>query len=179
MAVSFSSIEDGVVALLAKAGLPAIEADLPSVLQCKVNPSFHCRISSFRVESLAMRKQKIIPVVSVFVAMKNVSAEKTRRQAIYGLLQGILGALVFQKLGLAITPLVGVSGDELNIPVLETTGMRVYQINFRTSFVCKMTAEEAMDMIALSVQYFLKPGDTVKDAQDDIYQLPTIPEETP
>ncbi len=177
MAVSFSDIEDGVVALLTAAGLPAIEADLPSVLQCKVNASFHCRVTGFKAEVFAMRKQKIVPVVSVFVAVKNVSAEKVRRQAIYPLLHGIIGALVFQKLGLAISPIMCTSGDELGDPVMDTTGMRVYQINFKTSFVCEMTAEEALNMIALSVQYFLTPGDAVADAQDDIYQFPAAPEE--
>jgi hypothetical protein len=166
MTVTFAEIEEKLVALLKSKGLAATEADLPSVLACKTSPSFHCRIASFKCENVVMRKFKIVPAISVYLALKNVSIEKNRRQSIYPLIQGIIGILAFQDLGLSIAPLRIQSGQELILPEFADSGIILYQIDLVTGFTCDMSDEKTMTMLRMNLEYYLKPGDTVADAVD-------------
>jgi hypothetical protein len=164
--VTFTAIEEGMASFLKEKVFQANEVDLPSLLSCKMSPSFHCRIMQFKTERQAMSRFKILPVVSLFLALKHTGTEKARRQGMHPLIHAVTRLLTLQRLGLDITPLVPVDGKELNAADSASSGIVLYQIDFRTSYVDTLPEEEAGNLLTLGLEYYLKPGDATQDAGD-------------
>jgi hypothetical protein len=167
MSVTFAEIENAISAQLIAAGLSMVEVDLPEVLSGRNVPSFHCRMTKCELDIIG-KKIKYMPTMSVFVIIKNINVEKVRRQTIYPLLHGVIGAISFQKLSLAIADIMPINCMEIDLSEFENTGLKLYQIDFKTSFYVDITQAEAIDMLSLAVKYYLTPGSATADAEDDV-----------
>lgn len=168
---TFADIETAVTNRLREKGLAAAEVDLDTILMAKSNPSFCCRITSFAAEKLTIETRKIIPVVSVFVCIKNLKSDKDRRQAFSSVINAIVSVLSLQTLGIAITPLFILRGTELVEQDLADSGIVVWRLDFKTSFHLAMDEESAENLLELGLSYLLTPGDDVADASDDLWRI--------
>lgn len=100
----------------------------------------------------------------IMVTFKNLRGEKQRRHGSYPILLAIIQYLQGHKLGLDILPLDFTRFDHTTSEEEAERGLIVYTLEFSTAFDLKAIEddEEAAPLV-LALEYFLKPGDDVKD----------------
>jgi hypothetical protein len=157
----FTAIEQGVAQRLADRAIAVQEIDVGVVNPLGIAaPSVHCRITNCVFSDVAMRRQKAAVTVSLLVYLKNVRSDKARREGINPILLGIVGALMMQPLELSIAALKPVRLFEVDDEAMRTAGIMLYQLDFKTSFVCDMTEDEAGDLIAIATDFYLGAAST-------------------
>lgn len=149
----------------------ALSDDVDSIVCPALNV---CALFSGQFAMVTQGKYKLNLDVAVTICVQNVRNEHTRREHTYGFLMPLMGLLCARRLtvtrGLVTSavdckPLIPV---RLSKEVDDGTRMS-YSMWFRTAIVVDMTDTEVMEnLLKISAQYFLKPGDTVLDAQDTI-----------
>jgi hypothetical protein len=162
-------IEQNACAVLSLAGLNVIEIDIGSVPTGIAKPSAHVRVTDLRYAASIQNKlkQKAGVVLSVFLLFSNLRSEKDRRHGAYPLINGIVEHLTAQTLGLQIEPLQPLRAREVTPAEYREVGLVAFQMDFQTAYT--LTAandEDAEDLITLGLEYFLKPGNAIRDAQD-------------
>lgn len=110
-------------------------------------------------------KQKV--TVHVLLTFKHERGEDERRKGINPILQGVVQTLMLRDLGLAMEPLKPVSFREVTDDDDYEARTIVYLVQFATSFtVTRLDDEDAVDLLRLGLNYYLKPGDDLVDATD-------------
>lgn len=105
--------------------------------------------------------------IHVYVVFKNFKNEAERRKGLYPILEGIIGILALQKLGLAIEALKPVRFGNVTTEEMDGLGLLAYEIVFETGYnITKMDEEQAVDLLKVGLDYYLKPGDDASDASD-------------
>ncbi len=110
-------------------------------------------------------KQKL--TVNVLLTFKHERGEEERRRGINPLVQGVVQYLMLRDLGLNMEPLKPVRFRDVTDEADYEERKIVYLVEFSTSFtVTKVDLEVAGDLLAVGLNYYLKPGDEVVDASD-------------
>ena len=167
MPVTIAEIEDAIIARLQENGIdPRMEVgEEPAgnpVSRIKVFTDFG------RLEKISQDTYKQVLTVSLSLVFRNIAGRR-RRLVLYPILEGIIGILLLQDLGLSISPLIPRSFRNVTTEEGRQAGELAYLIEVDTSYtVTKMTGEEAVDLLSAGLNYFLKPGDDAADAFDNV-----------
>jgi hypothetical protein len=111
----------------------------------------------------------------VDIVFSHLGGEGERRKGVYLILDGVIRCLLLQTLGLAITPLMAKGWKNTTIEELRDKGLIVYSLELQTSYNLTMEREEdattvegetPVDLMAIGLNYYLKPGDDLADAVD-------------
>lgn len=162
-------IEDAIVARLKDKGLEAGEIKIQKGVEGIVKPAVYVSTEEGKFQRITDTTYKQVLGVHVYIVFKHLKNEAERRRGIYPLIQGAIGILALQKLGLKIDPLKPISLRNVTDDDLNELGLIAYQIVFETAFnIDKMSDEEATDLLTTGLSYYLQPGDSVKDAEDTV-----------
>jgi phage gp37-like protein len=105
--------------------------------------------------------------IYVDVVFSNLQSEAQRRKGVYPIMEGVLGCLFGQKLGLEITPLAPKSFRNTTTPELKEKGLIAYALELNTSYhIRRMDDEVVTDLLTVGLLYYLQPDDGVADAED-------------
>jgi hypothetical protein len=110
----------------------------------------------------------------VIVMVQDLRSEKARRLAVYPLVMSVIGLLAGKRLSVldGETPRV-IEARPLTpgriAKVYESATRMAFSIEFTTSFtITAMDDDEAAMMMTVAIDYFLKAGDDVADARDEV-----------
>jgi hypothetical protein len=161
-----TELEEKIIAELKSVGFSAREIDLDEDVAKLIAPAIHCRITQASFKDLTMTSSRANAIVSVHMVVKSLKSEKDRRHSIHSLIAGCIGYLSCKKFGLEISPLKPRNYTEITNDDMRSTGFIEYRIDFSTSYVSKPVSNaEAMNFLSVGMEYFLKPGDDVAEAQ--------------
>jgi hypothetical protein len=123
------------------------------------------------------QKYKLKPSVFVVITFQNLRSVRDRRKGVYPILEAITAFLVGQSLGLKIEGLTPKRLDNITEKEEAEEGKIVFQLEFETGFVIEQLSDEVItDLFRVGLNYYLKPGDDVVDAADEvIVQEPPAP----
>lgn len=135
----------------------------------RMTPAVRAVIADGKFSEVTQKTYRIDASLYVIIIFRHVSDEESRRKGIYPILLGVVNYLGGQKLGLDISRLMPGPFREITNAEDTEKGLIVFQLQFRTWFhIDKLTDEQAGDLLKIGVSYYLKPGDDVADAQDEI-----------
>jgi hypothetical protein len=105
----------------------------------------------------------------VDVVFSNMQSEAQRRKGVYPIMEGVLGCLFGQKLGLEITPVMPKSFRNTTTEELKSKGLIAYSLELNTSYHIRRIDDEAVtDLFTVGLEYYLQPDDEVLDAADEV-----------
>lgn len=111
---------------------------------------------------------------AVMVGARNLRNEKAARAGspgevgTYQMLQDIRTLFLDQDLGLQIAELQPGPVKTIYNTRVRNSGLSVFSQEWSTAYVGKKPSPEEVDLLRIGVNYFLKPGDDVADASDEI-----------
>lgn len=114
---------------------------------------------------------------TVFCAQRNLSGNKALRQGdaanpgVYALMELANAALVGNDLGLPIEAFAPGKVQTLVSTVVNRDAVMVYGLHFHTKWVVDAVKPELLPegtLKTIGLEYFLKPGDEVADAADEV-----------
>lgn len=168
---TFEQLEQSAVDTLVATGLsgiPNVNVGVGVPSERAVAPWVRALITDIRFRKLTTNKYKAQIVLSVGLEVANLKGDKERREAAYPVIRGILVLLANNNLGLDIDQLVPLRASDTTPYEIETNlGTLRYQIDFQTGMQIDIPETDAADLLKLSVDYFLRPGDDVADAMDE------------
>lgn len=153
-----TEIEKKTVERLKAKGLNAnlVEIDSGKKKTIIKTPAVLCHIESGK---LAKVGNKIRVDVDMYLSMifRNFMDEEERRKGIYPIIEGTIGILSFNKLGLDIGPLVPVGFNNVTNEEDIDRGLIVFYIHFRTFYyIEKIDDEEAGQLLTIGIKYYLQ-----------------------
>ncbi len=168
-----TEIEQAILTKLSDNGLSSKIFDARADRQNLSPPVVFCAIEEASFSRVTMNKV-FKQEVSIFltIVFETLENEAARRSGIYPILEGVIGLLMLQKLGLAITPIVPVGYKNVTDKEDAQNGQLWFQIEFKTSFNIEKTDDEAdaVELLKIGLEYYLQDpeDDGVKDAEDEI-----------
>ena len=175
-----SAIEEAIIARIkAKLIIATTRIDVQRGIEGTPQPAVYVSAEEgtfTRVTDDALRQTVAIYIDVVF---SNVQSEAQRRKGVYPIMEGVLGCLFGQKLGLGITPLMPQSFSNTTTEELKKSGLIAYSLEMNTSYHIKRIDDEAVvDLFTVGLTYYLQPDDENADAEDTvIVQTPPVVEE--
>lgn len=167
---TFEAIEQAAVDALKATGLsdiPAVNIDVGIPSDRNVPPWVRALVTGIDFKKLTINKYKAAIVLSVGIEVKNLKGDRERREKAYPVIRGVLLLLAGNRLGLDIDPLVPLrANDTTPYDEESSVGTLRYQIDFSTATQITVPEADAGDLLKLSVDYFLRPGDDVADTSD-------------
>ncbi len=122
-----------------------------------------------RLDKISQNTFKQTVTVSLLLFFRNIRTEKDRRRGLYPILEGIIGILLLQTLELSISPVLPKAFRNVTTEEDRTAGELVYLVELETSYtITKTSDEQVTDLLLMGLNYFLKPGDDVSDASDNV-----------
>jgi len=168
---TFEELEQKTVDVLVATGLsgiPAINIGVGVPADRSIRPWVRVLITDVKFRKLTANKYKAVLVLSVGLEIQNLKDDGERRKAAYPIIMGIINLISNNRLGIDIDPLVPVrASDTTPYDVESSVGTLRYQIDFSTGMQVTIPEADAGDLLKLSVDYFLRPGDDVADASDE------------
>jgi hypothetical protein len=168
---TFEAIEQAAVDALKATGLaevPSVNIDVGVPSDRNMPPWVRVLVTAIDFKRLTANKFKAVIVVSVGIEVKNLKGDKERREKAYPVIRGVLQLLSGNRFGLDIDPMTPLRARETTPYEEESSvGTLRYQIDFSTSTQITVAEAEAQDLLKLSVDYYLRPGDAVADASDE------------
>lgn len=140
-------------------------------------PAVWVTVGGSKPQRKSARVWTMAPVIAVMVGSRNVRGERfTRHGSVgepgsYQLLQDVTDLLVGQTLGLPIEPLNPGADRTLFNVKMGNEARSVLAREFGTFFTYKIDSPDAgtaADMEGINLRYYLKPGDDVQDATDQL-----------
>lgn len=171
-----NQIEDAIVAriknkLATIAGKVAVQKGVEGIPQ----PAVYVSTEGGRFEKVTMAscRHQLAVYVDIVFSYRGAD-ERERRKGIYLILLGVVQELFMETLGLAIKPIMPKDWRNTTVEELRTQGLLTFSLELTTSYmITKLNAEEAADLLAVGLNYYLKPGDDEVDAVD-IVTVPDI-----
>lgn len=113
---------------------------------------------------------RIEPRIFVFVEFENLRDDASRRRGGYPIVLAVIKTLIGQKLGLEIDALSFVRFDHTTSDEDAGAGLINFTLEFRTGFEFRNedNESEAAALVNLALDYYLKPGDEVKDLSSEM-----------
>jgi hypothetical protein len=103
------------------------------------------------------------------VIFSNLKDQRSRREGINLILEGIVQLLTLQTLDLSIDPLRPLSWRNTTTEDMDKLGLISYSLELRTAYIITRVDDEAVtDLLTIGLQYYLKPGDDTADAGDTV-----------
>lgn len=176
----FSEIEEKILIRLKEKGLQVRGLEIKKDPKGNVAPAVFAHIDEGTFKKVSQSTFKIDISVFLTIAFKKLKAEDSRRKGLYPLLLAVINYLTLQNLELKntdgsnkIDPLQPVRFQNVTTEADLASGLLLFQIQFRTGFyIEKVEDEVAGELLRIGLEYYLKPGDDVLDAQD-IMELKT------
>lgn len=165
-----TQIEDAIVArietkLAATAGMVSVQKGAEGI----PHPAVYVSTEAARFEKATMQSYRQEVTIFVDVIFSHLASEGERRKGVYLILQGIVQTLLLQDLGLAIKALVPRNWKNVTTEEFREKGLIVYSLELATSFViAKLDDEVVADLLTVGLNYYLKPGDDIIDASDEL-----------
>lgn len=163
-----TQIEEAVVnrikaKLSSAAGFVAVQRGIEGIPQ----PAIYVSAEEGKFEKVTQSTFKQDLTLYVDIIFEHYSNEGERRKGIYLILEGIVQTILLQKLGLDISPLIPKSFRNTTDEDLKGKGLIAYTLEIETSYYIKKVEDEAVtDLLKVGLEYYLKPGDAVKDANE-------------
>jgi len=127
-----------------------------------------CAVGNGTMRKIGLRLKWEFPIYLV-IEFKNLKSEEDRRKGIYPILEAAINFLFLQDLGMGIDPLVPSAFRDITTEEEEAAGRIVFGAEIKTGFTTeRMEDEQAEDLLKVGLNYFLKPGDEVADASDEV-----------
>lgn len=160
-------VEDALIARLKAKGLQVGDIRVQKKPESLLKPAAFVAVEEGKFDRLTSNSFKQTLGIYVYVIFKHLKSDEERRKGIYPVIEGVIGILVLQDLGLKITPLKPTSFNEVTTLEDQESGIIVFRLGFETSYpVEKMNDEVVTDLLRVGLNYYLKPGDNVSDASD-------------
>jgi hypothetical protein len=160
-------IEAGVIARLKVAGLGVKKIGSADDVTGMNTPEIAVAINTGTFAPLTIEKRRLNVTISVYVLFKCLGKLDERQRGIYPIVEGVVGYLMGQTLGLSINPIAPRSFRDATPPEYREIGQTVYQVDLETAYpVSAIDDSEAVELVTLGLNYYIKPGDDVADAQD-------------
>ncbi len=165
--MTIAQIEDAIIQRLKDKGLQVRDIDVQKGIEGIPQPAVYVATEEGRFEKIGQITFKQSLSIVLYIVFKHLKSEKERRRGIYPIIEGIIGILMLQDMGLAIEPLKPRSFKNITDEDSDRAGLMAYQIEFETSYnIARMEDEVATDLLKIGLNYYLKPGDDVSDASD-------------
>lgn len=120
-------------------------------------------------ERLSHTSWKQTVTLSLLLTFANPKSEEARRKGANPLVEAIVQLFVGQKLGLEITKIAPAGWREVTNEDDYQEGKIRYLMKFATSYtVEELDEEEVEELLGVSLEYLLKPGNDVADAADQV-----------
>jgi hypothetical protein len=164
--------------------LTDIEEKIVARLQAKITEPKHVNIdeahNALSVPSIDViaaggqfqrvaQNYKLAASVFVIVTFQHLRSVQDRRKGVYPLLEAIVASLLGQTLTLKIDPLAPKRLENITEKEEAEDGKIIFQIEFETGFIInKLSDAEINDLVTIGLNYYLKPGDAVVDATDEV-----------
>lgn len=134
-----------------------------------VTPAVSVSVEQGTFEKQGQSTFKVPTDVYVELEFKNLRNEEDRRKGAYPIFLAIIQYLMLQTFALSIDPLKPVKWGSATEKEDRATGVLRLMIIFRTGFtITKVDDEVVTSLLKIGIDYFLKPGDDVKDASDTV-----------
>jgi hypothetical protein len=164
-----AEIEDKIIQRLKDKGLQVRDIDEQKGIEGIPQPAVYVATEEGKFERITQSTFRQTINIFLYIVFKHLKSEKDRRRGIYPILEGIIGILMLQDMGLRIEPLVPRGFRNITDDDTARAGMMAYQVEFETSYtIVRMEEEVATDLLRVGLNYYLKPGDDVVDASDTI-----------
>ncbi len=134
-----------------------------------VTPAVSVSVEQGTFEKQGQATYKIPTDIYVELEFKNLRNEEDRRKGAYPIFLAIIQYLTLQTFNLDIDPLAPVKWGNVTEKEDKATGVLRLMIIFRTGFTIRKIDDAAINsLLKIGIDYFLKPGDDVKDASDTV-----------
>lgn len=164
------AIEEGLISVLEHAALQVRDIDIDKLKAGLAHPAVFAAIDagSFTKQGQSVfRCEAKITLVAVF---RHLASERDRRHGLYPILEGLLGLLAGQTLGLAITALQPVRFRNVTFEAIRKLGLCAYELELKTSFDTRKAEDPDLvtDLLKIGLNYYLQdPADNgTSDAAD-------------
>jgi phage gp37-like protein len=166
-----SQIEDAIVTRITKQlgdalGKVAVQKGVEGIPK----PAVYVSAESGRFSKTAISKYEHQLALYVDIVFSYRGAgDAERRKGIYLILAGVLQSLTNQALGLKIRPIEPKNWRNSTIEEFQKQGLLVFSLELATAYPLPITGEaeeSAADLLAVGMNYYLKPGDDFADAVD-------------
>lgn len=168
--MTIAEIEDAIIDRLKDKGLQVKDIDIQKGGEGIPSPAVYIATEEGRFEKITQSVFKQAMTISLYIIFKHLKSEKDRRRGIYPILEGIVGILMLQDMGLSIQPLKPKAFKNITDIDIQNAGMMAFQIDFETSYdIKKMEEEAAVDLLTIGLNYYLKErDDDILDASDQV-----------
>jgi hypothetical protein len=165
--MTIAQIEDAIVQRLKDKGLQVRDIDVQKGVEGIPQPAVYVATEQGKFERVSNSTLKQTLNIFLYIVFKHLRSEKERRRGIYPILEGIIGILTLQDMGLQISPLTPRGFKNITDDDTQAAGLVAYQIEFETAYnITKVDDEIVTDLLRVGLNYYLKPGDDVVDASD-------------
>ena len=111
----------------------------------------------------------------VDIVFSGLQSEDQRRKGIFPILKGIIQCLLQQTLGMKIDPIVPKSFRNTTTEENRKAGLIIFTLEILTKYYIKKLSDEAVvKLLSVGLNYYLKPGDDVADASDEVTLAQTV-----
>lgn len=187
--LAYAQIEDAVIAAVKAAsdggalGYRILEAgsyggqfdDETFFTQFRRFPAVWVTVAGGKPKRLGAKTWEVSPVIAVMVGARNVRGERhTRHGSVgevgtYQMQQDVRDLLVGSRLDLGIAPLAIGADRTLFNTRIGRDGLSVLAQEFHTTFTYRQPeATVAGDLTGIGLRYYIKPGDDIEDATDEV-----------
>lgn len=167
MGVTIAQVEDKMLERLKNKGLDVRDFDVQKGTDGLVKPACYVATELGSFKKLSQSTFRQIISVSLYLVFRHLKDEKERRRGLYPILEGAIGYLTLQTLGLDISPLTPKSFRNITDEDTFRAGLIAYQIDFETGYdIVAMSDEQVTELLRIGLNYYLKPGDETPDASD-------------
>ncbi|MDP2167983.1 MAG: DUF1834 family protein [Thermodesulfovibrionales bacterium] len=164
-----AKIEQAILDRLKEKKLEVLKFEIKKEPSGYITPSVSVAIEGADFKRVTVQSFKQVVDIFVTVMFKHMGVDGERRKGIYPIIQGIVDILTLQKLGLQIDPLVPEGFRNVTSEENAQSGYLFFQLRFKTGFIVEPVEDEvAGELLKIGLDYYLKPGDDIKDASDEV-----------
>lgn len=164
-----TNIEDKVVARLKDKITEPKHVSIDEAHKALAVPAIDVITGGGSFHKVTQNNYKFEVSVFVIVTFQHLRSVEDRRKGANPILEAIIAALLLQSLGLKIDPLAPKRLENITEKEEAEDGKIVFQIEFETGFIINKLSDEAItDLLTIGLNYYLKPGDAVVDATDEV-----------
>jgi phage gp37-like protein len=166
-----NQIEDAIVALIKdRLAAAASKVEIHKGWEGIPQPAVYVATEAGKFEKITFASYRHELTIYVDIVFSYRGADDaSRRKGIYLILEGILRALIRQRLGLPIKPLTPKNWRNTTVEELRQQGLIAFSLELTTDYTIRQVTdneEDAVDVLAVGLNYYLKPGDDIADAVD-------------
>jgi hypothetical protein len=162
-----NEIEDNTVTLLTSklesARVIGVQKGTAGIAQ----PAVYASAESGTFEKVTQAIWRHNVTLYVDIIFSNLRDQRSRREGINLILEGVAGLLLLNSLGLKIEPIKPKGWKNTTSPEMDELGLIAYSLELTTSYtLTRLNDETAGELLKVGLNYYLTPGDDAVDASD-------------